>query len=683
MGNWDRFKTDSIMTTDQLRHIVYNKLKISAKDKNIERLTQEQLEFITQNIDVPSYLEACPGSGKTEVVGIKAAFELIDWNLNFSGIAIVSFTNNASNEIEKRAKKYAGTNATSHPHFIGTLDSFFYKYLLCPFFYGHVRYKGSDGDCSPRMIIDERSDAEFLKNNKYQGKTWYAIPNPSNKPDAEPYIGRPISANRYFFDVVKDDFVILPPIKNARIFSTLSDILNRPEQQILLKPLLDSWLTKEKIIEGFWSAKRTFWKDGFLTFRDSEFLILQIIHTKKNIRENIVKRFPYIIIDECQDLSPMQLIILNYLVKDGLKVFFIGDLNQSIYKFREVNPQLITEFIYRNNLAKLSLLNNFRSNQKIVDVFCEIFTNNLKGNEKQLLKSCLTLIEYDENEITKLIERYQEIIKEANEEAKKEIINVSNSSIIIRGSTLLNKFRPFKTKSNNPITILATTIQLWNSKTKLADTMDQAILLLGSFLSRTFYKNEGNIRNQFCPESISNVKWRISLANLQKEITKALYPFKDDKGNKLTYSKWAKRVRGYLPELITKLPIEPYTDISNIKIQVEKGLGSVLVEDNIAEYKSGNRIRTTTIHDVKGETLESAMIVSSLDRRSKGGHWEDWFNQNPSSSDEFEHKRYGYVALSRPKHLLVLATPKLSPAHRTFFEGLGFKIENLKVRTLF
>ncbi|MBK6965346.1 MAG: UvrD-helicase domain-containing protein [Bacteroidales bacterium] len=107
----------------------------------------------------------------------------------------------------------------------------------------------------------------------------------------------------------------------------------------------------------------------FSHFRDSEFLISQIIYHKPNIRKSLIKRFPYIIIDECQDLSSTQLTILNCMVKDGLKVFFIGDLNQSIYKFREVEPGLITDFITNNNLVKLQLSNNFRSNQKIVDVF--------------------------------------------------------------------------------------------------------------------------------------------------------------------------------------------------------------------------------------------------------------------------------------------------------------------------
>ena len=77
------------------------------------------------------------------------------------------------------------------------------------------------------------------------------------------------------------------------------------------------------------------------------------------------------------------------------------------------------------------------------------------------------------------------------------------------------------------------------------------------------------------------------------------------------------------------------------------------------------------------------MIVSSLDKKSKGGHWDDWFKSCPATNDEHEHKRYGYVAFSRPKHLLVLATPKLESSDRSFFTNLGFKIEDLKVKALF
>jgi DNA helicase-2/ATP-dependent DNA helicase PcrA len=523
------------MTPELLRQNIYKKLNIAVKDDNIERLTPEQMEFITHDMNVPCYLEACPGSGKTEVVGIKAAYELIAWEQHFSGMAIVSFTNNASNEIEKRAKKYAGPNATSHPHFIGTLDSFLYKYVLCPFFHGHVNFKGKNGDCSPRMIVDERSDAAFLLNEKYSPKTWYAIPNPSRGPGAKPYIGIPISANNYYFDPIKNDFIILLPGSDTSSSCTLKDFLSRPAQIEYLKEKRDSFLTDEIIYKDFWDAKEAFWRDGFLTFRDSEFLIFQIIEKKPKIKISLIKRFPNIIIDECQDLSPMQLVILYCLVKDGLKIHFIGDLNQSIYWFRDVDPQIIRNFIVANNLKVLYLSNNFRSNQKIVDVFCKVFPNTIVGNEMQYINDCLKLIEYDETEISKLIIRYQEIIKDANVEARTksvdELIKLSKSSIIIRGSTLLTKFRPYKIQSKNPLTVLTIALKLWNTVEKNTEIIDNAISLLGLFLSRVFYKNEGNSRNQYCPDTISNAKWRISLATLLTHLAALPIKMKEKQSN--------------------------------------------------------------------------------------------------------------------------------------------------------
>jgi DNA helicase-2/ATP-dependent DNA helicase PcrA len=226
-------------------------------------------------------------------------------------------------------------------------------------------------------------------------------------------------------------------------------------------------------------------------------------------------------------------------------------------------------------------------------------------------------------------------------------------------------------------------LQLWNIEGKASDVMNNALTLFGCFLSKVFYKNEGSSRNQYRQEPISNASWRISLASLLTDISKQLYPFTDKKGSNQTFSKWACELRNLLPEIFSKLPTEALIKLEDVSFQVEKGLGSSIISDLVKDYSFSNNIRTTTIHDVKGETLDSAMIVSSLDRKSKGGHWKDWFNDTPATEDESEHKRYGYVALSRPKHLLVLATPKLRSADRTYFESIGFKIENIKVKSLF
>ena len=81
------------------------------------------------------------------------------------------------------------------------------------------------------------------------------------------------------------------------------------------------------------------------------------------------------------------------------------------------------------------------------------------------------------------------------------------------------------------------------------------------------------------------------------------------------------------------------------------------IDDKIkaTENNYSEEIRMTTFHDVKGETLDAVLIISSKDKKSKGGHYEHWISE---SNDEKEYVRFAYVASSRPKHLLIWAIPK-------------------------
>ena len=68
----------------------------------INEKTDEQLDYILSPIDKCIYLEACAGSGKTVVLGIKAAYEISRWASQQSGLAVLSFTNEATSTIANR-----------------------------------------------------------------------------------------------------------------------------------------------------------------------------------------------------------------------------------------------------------------------------------------------------------------------------------------------------------------------------------------------------------------------------------------------------------------------------------------------------------------------------------------------------------------------------------------------------
>jgi len=73
-------------------------------------------------------VSAGPGSGKTRVFVEAIRRRLDAWNSHTAGVAALSFTNVAQEEISRRVGKAVGA-----PHFVGTLDSFFWRFVVRPF----------------------------------------------------------------------------------------------------------------------------------------------------------------------------------------------------------------------------------------------------------------------------------------------------------------------------------------------------------------------------------------------------------------------------------------------------------------------------------------------------------------------------------------------------------------------
>lgn len=111
-----------------------------------------------------------------------------------------------------------------------------------------------------------------------------------------------------------------------------------------------------------------------MTHDDSLYLAAEIFIDEKykDYASLLSKRFPLIVIDECQDLSSEHLFILQGLNDLGVKLHFVGDLDQSIYGFRDVDPKDTIKFIADNKFKKMPLKINYRSCQQIIDLLLKI-----------------------------------------------------------------------------------------------------------------------------------------------------------------------------------------------------------------------------------------------------------------------------------------------------------------------
>ncbi|MEK3701937.1 ATP-dependent helicase [Paenibacillus sp. FSL R10-2199] len=95
-----------------------------------------------------------------------------------------------------------------------------------------------------------------------------------------------------------------------------------------------------------------------------------IIQNEKYVRDCLEAKFPWILIDEYQDLGkPLHEMILSIFNSTNIKIFAVGDPNQSIYSFNGAIPHYLLELYDMPNINSIKLLTNFRSNQGIINAY--------------------------------------------------------------------------------------------------------------------------------------------------------------------------------------------------------------------------------------------------------------------------------------------------------------------------
>lgn len=109
-----------------------------------EAILGKDIHFDEEHIKVIKCLEskdvqAFPGSGKTTALVAKLAILAKKWLASFQGICVLSHTNVAREEIEKRlGATEVGRKILSYPHFVGTFQAFFDNFIAIPW----LRSKG-------------------------------------------------------------------------------------------------------------------------------------------------------------------------------------------------------------------------------------------------------------------------------------------------------------------------------------------------------------------------------------------------------------------------------------------------------------------------------------------------------------------------------------------------------------
>ncbi|MBG0730876.1 UvrD-helicase domain-containing protein [Mycoplasma sp. 'Moose RK'] len=98
------------------------------------------------------------------------------------------------------------------------------------------------------------------------------------------------------------------------------------------------------------------------------------------------KKFDFVLVDEFQDTSLIQYLILKFFIKDKTRLIVVGDPDQTIYSWRGADPSLILNLEKDfPDLQTVILDKNYRSTQNILDAANHLISNNKNRIKKNLV----------------------------------------------------------------------------------------------------------------------------------------------------------------------------------------------------------------------------------------------------------------------------------------------------------
>lgn len=181
------------------------------------------------------------------------------------------------------------------------------------------------------------------------------------------------SAKRYTEDsrAIKDEITdVIKKIKSFRIADTKKEIIDNYRSTInYARVIVDILLRLDELLNKFKHDNNSY------EFFDIAYKAIDIVKNNESVRETLKNNTYEIMIDEYQDTNDIQEEFISYIANNN--VYMVGDIKQSIYRFRNANP-----YIFKNKYDtykdekcgfKIDLMENFRSRTEVVSAINKIF----------------------------------------------------------------------------------------------------------------------------------------------------------------------------------------------------------------------------------------------------------------------------------------------------------------------
>ncbi|MCR4830216.1 MAG: ATP-dependent helicase [Pseudobutyrivibrio sp.] len=300
------------------------------------KLNKEQLEAV-QTVEGPVLLLAVPGSGKTTVLVNRLGYMIFCKKILPENILTLTYTVAATKDMANRFTQIFGDELSERIEF-RTINGICAKVIA---FYGQMI-----GKTPFELCTDEKYTAQLISN--------------------------------IYVNVV-GEYPTESDIKGLRTLITYCKNMYLEDEEI-------KKLGKENDIELLRILKaynNELKNRNLMDYDDQMIYAYRMLKGAPAVLKHFQEMYKYICVDEAQDTSKIQHMIISLLAGTSGNLFMVGDEDQSIYGFRAAYPDALLNFEKEHPGAKVLVMDkNYRSNAKIVEA-ADVFIQHNKDRHKK------------------------------------------------------------------------------------------------------------------------------------------------------------------------------------------------------------------------------------------------------------------------------------------------------------
>lgn len=284
--------------------------------------------------DGPLLVLAGPGSGKTAVITQRTINLIEEYGVNPSNILVITFTRAAAQEMKQRFLSAMGEEKS--PVTFGTFHAVFFMVLKYAY-----HFTGSN-------IVSEEQRYQFMR-----------------------------EILSYHHLEYRDE--------NEFIGDILSEIGRVKNEQIPLEHFYSGCCGEEVFRKIYNSYGRRLSRNRLIDFDDMLTYTYELFSQRPDILSAWQNKYRYILIDEFQDINPVQWRIIKMMASPRNNLFVVGDDDQSIYRFRGSKPEIMLGFQKDYPQAKIVNLDvNYRCEPAIVAASRKLIVHNEERFQKKI-----------------------------------------------------------------------------------------------------------------------------------------------------------------------------------------------------------------------------------------------------------------------------------------------------------